>query len=95
MATKGHESESGLEGTQMASEGSVDWPGSRRALRKGAGGLDRWAEADGMNCNETERRIPHVACDDLGRGLWQSDRKIMERERSGDSGNGSTEPSWR
>ena len=48
-------------------EGNVDWPESRRALRKGVGGLDRWAEANGMNYNETECRFPHVACDNLGR----------------------------
>ena len=88
MDTKGHESKSGWEGKQVTSEGNVDWPGSRRALRKGVGGLDRWAEANAMNYNETECRFPHVACDDLGRwrGWCQSERKTMERERTGGYG---------
>ena len=67
MATKGHKSKNGREVTQIASEGSADWPESRRALKKSVGGLDCWAEANGMNYNETECHIPHVACNDLGR----------------------------
>jgi len=49
-------------------DGSINWPGSRRALRKDVGRSDCWAEADGMNYNETECRVPHVARDNLG---WQ------------------------
>ena len=86
MATKGHESHSGWEGTQIASEGSIRWPGSKRGLRKGV--LDRCAEANGMNYNETECHVPTLPAmiSGGGRGLWQSERKTMEREQTGGCG---------
>ena len=52
----------------IALDRSINWPGSRRALRKDVSRLDRRAEADGMNYNDTERRVPHVAHNNLG---WQ------------------------